>query len=259
MAELRPERSGPVLTLVLDREPQRNALNGALVAELTAALDEAQRDDTVRVVVITGAGTRAFCAGADLSTGLGGDEGFLGTHEGRRRYGELLQAIAGCARPTVARVNGAALAGGLGLVCACDLAVAAEDAVFGTPEVNVGLFPYMVTAFLMRAIAPKHAMDMVLTGRRVPAPEAARLGLVNRAVPREKLDAEVEALAAELAGKSPAVLRLGKRAIRRTRDAGLETALELLAAQLTINTLAEDAAEGIAAFLEKRPAQWKGR
>jgi enoyl-CoA hydratase/carnithine racemase len=260
MSELRRSLDAGVLTLTLDREAQRNALSGALIAQLLEALAQAETDPGVRVVVLTAAGARVFCAGADLAAGLGGEgEGFLATHEGRRRYGELLQALSGSSRPTVARVAGHALAGGLGLVCACDLALCADDVEFGTPEVNVGLFPYMVTAFLLKAVPPKHALEMVLTGRRVPAREAERLGLVNRAVPRDRLDAEVAALAATLAAKSPAVLRLGKRAMRRARDLPLESALELLASQLTINSLAEDAAEGISSFLEKRPPEWRGR
>jgi enoyl-CoA hydratase len=258
MDELNESRDGSVLTLTLSREPQRNSLSPTLLTGLVAALRRADGDSSVRVVVLTGAGERAFCAGGDLGAGLM-DDGFLGAHEGRRRYGDLLSLLATFEKPTIARVNGLALAGGLGLVCACDLAIAADDAQFGTPEVNVGLFPYMVTALLHRAIAPKHAMELVLTGRRIDAAEAARIGLVNRAVPRSELDASVAQLAKELASKSPAILRLGKRALAKTADAPLGTALELLAAQLSINSLAEDAAEGVAAFLEKRPPDWKGR
>ncbi len=259
MAELNSSLDGAVLTLTLSREAQRNSLSSGLVAELIAALDEAAQQPSVRVVVITGAGPKAFCAGGDLSGAGLADDGFLGIHEGRRRYASLLSRLADYEKPTIARVNGLALAGGLGLVCACDLAVAADDAQFGTPEVNIGLFPYMVTALLGRAVAPKHAMELVLTGRRIDAAEASRIGLINRAVAREQLDDTVRALAEELAGKSPAVLRLGKRAMALTRDASLPTALELLSAQLSINSLTEDAAEGVSAFLEKRAPEWKGR
>jgi enoyl-CoA hydratase/carnithine racemase len=258
MSDLKRALEGPVLTLTLDRESQRNALSVSLVDDLLGALAEAARDPQVRVVVLTGAGARAFCAGGDLGGGPGGD-GFLEAHEGRRRYAALLSSLASFEKPTIARVNGLALAGGLGLVCACDLALATDDAQFGTPEVNVGLFPYMVTALLFRALAPKHAMELVLTGRRIDAAEALRIGLVNRALPRAELDAAVAGLAAELASKSPAVLRLGKRALASTRDLATGPALELLAAQLSVNSLAEDALEGIAAFLEKRPPDWKGR
>ena len=256
--ELARTQDGAVLTLTLSREHARNSLSPSLVASLVAALKDAAADSSVRVVVLTGAGSKAFCAGGDLGSGLM-DDGMLAAHEGRRGYATLLHTLSTLEKPTVAKVNGLALAGGLGLVCGCDLVVAAEDAQFGTPEVNVGLFPYMVTALLFRQVPQKHAMEMVLTGRRYTAPEAERLGLVNRVVPREKLDEETSKLANELAGKSPAILRLGKRAVQKTRDLALDPALELLAAQLSLNTLAEDAAEGVSAFLEKRPPEWKGK
>lgn len=258
MAELETSRNEHVLTLTLSRIAQRNALSANLVEALVAALDEAERDDAVRVVVLTGAGGKAFCAGGDLS-GAGGGEGFLAQHDTRRRYATLLERLVSLEKPVVARVNGHALAGGLGLVCACDLAISTDDAAFGTPEVNVGLFPYMVTALLFRQLAPKHASELVLTGERITADQAVRMGLINQAVPRSQLDEAVGALTSKLAAKSPAVLRLGKRALRQTRDLALAPALELLAAQLSINTLAEDAAEGIGAFLEKRAPDWTGR
>lgn len=257
MTELIASQTGSILTLTLSREAQRNSLSASLVESLIEALKAAETSRDVRVVVLTGAGAKAFCAGGDLSPADA--DGFLSMHEGRRRYATLLSTIANFEKPTIARVNGLALAGGLGLVCACDLAIAADDVQFGTPEVNVGLFPYMVTALLSRSLAPKHVMELVLTGRRFDAREAVRMGLVNQAVPRDGLDAAVGALANELASKSPAILRLGKRAMAQTRDVALGPALELLAAQLSMNAMAEDAAEGVAAFLEKRAPEWKGR
>lgn len=257
MAELEQAYADHVLTLTLSRPAQRNALSASLVDALIAALDEAAQNDRVRVVVLTGAGDKAFCAGGDLA-GAGGD-GFLALHDGRRRYARLLTRLTELEKPVVARINGHALAGGLGLVCACDLAIAADDAQFGTPEVDVGLFPYMVTALLFRQVPTKHANRLVLTGQRIDAQEAVRLGLINEAVPRDQLDDTVGRLAGTLAGKSPAVLRLGKRALTSTRDLSLGPALELLAAQLSVNSLAEDAAEGVSAFLEKRAPAWTGK
>lgn len=258
MVELETTRNEHVATLTLSRVAQRNALSASLVEALIAAVDAAERDERVRVVVLTGAGDKAFCAGGDLS-GSGGDEGFLAQHDARRRYALLLERLVSLEKPVVARVNGHALAGGLGLVCACDLAISTDDASFGTPEVNVGLFPYMVTALLFRQLAPKHASELVLTGERINANQAVQMGLINQAVPRSLLDEAVGTLTSKLAAKSPVVLRLGKRALRQTRDLALTPALELLAAQLSINTLSEDAAEGIGAFLEKRVPDWTGR
>jgi len=188
-----------------------------------------------------------------------GKEGFLAGHEGRRGYGRLLEQLAGFSKPTVARVNGHALGGGLGLVCACDLAVAAEHAEFGTPEVDVGLFPMMVLAWLQRHLGRKRALELVLTGGRLKAQEALGWGLLNRVVPEEGLDAAVRALVQTLSSKSQAVLALGKRAFLRAEGLPLEAATELLAAELSINLTAEDAAEGVLAFLSKRPAVWKDR
>lgn len=258
MVKLEITQKAHVATLTLSRVEQRNALSASLVEALIDALDKAQKDDQVRVVVLTGAGDKAFCAGGDLSS-LGDDDGFLAQHDGRRRYATLLERLVSLEKPVVARINGHALAGGLGLVCACDLAISTDDATFGTPEVNVGLFPYMVTALLFRQLAPKHASELVLTGERIDAATAVQMGLINRAVSRPLLDEAVDALTEKLAVKSPAVLRLGKRALAQTRDLALTPALELLAAQLSINTLADDAAEGIGAFLEKRPPDWTGR
>lgn len=254
---IRAERTGGVLRITIDREAARNSLSAGCVAELRDALAVADRDAEVRVVVLTGAGEKAFCAGGDL--GSLPQDGLLAAHEGRRAYGQLLLEMVRLGRPIVARVNGHALAGGLGLLAACDLAVAADDAQFGTPEIDLGLFPMMAMALIARSVPRKHALDLVLTGRRIDAREAVALGLVNRAVPRAELDAAVDALAQGLAQKSPAVLRLGRRAFHAMSDMGLDQALEYLSAMLSVNALAEDAMEGVAAFFEKRKPQWRGR
>jgi enoyl-CoA hydratase len=243
--------------LTIERPEARNALSAEVVAALSLALARAEADAAVRVVVLTGAGNRVFSAGGDLQ-GMGQD-GPLAAHEARRHYGLLLEQLGAFPKPTVARLNGHALGGGLGLVCACDLAVAVDTAELGTPEVDVGLFPMMVLAWLQRHVGRKRALEMVLTGVRLKAEEALRWGLVNRVVPAAALDATTRALCQLLSAKSQAVLALGKRAFRRAEGLPLEAATELLAAELSLNLTTEDAAEGVLAFLGKRPPTWKDR
>lgn len=256
-SEVRYAVQGGQALVTIDRPRARNALSPAVVQGLMDALGRAEADPEARVVVLTGAGEKVFCAGGDL--GQMGDGGFLATHDGRRSYATLLMRVQGCRKPTVARVNGHALAGGLGLMLACDLAVAAESAELGTPEIDVGLFPMMMMALLQRHLGRKKAMELVMTGDRLPAREALALGLINRVVPAAELDAAVGALATKLAGKSQAVLALGKRAFLTAEDLPLPAALEFLASQLSLNVMAEDAAEGVTAFLEKRPPKWNDR
>ncbi|MGO9830987.1 MAG: enoyl-CoA hydratase/isomerase family protein [Myxococcaceae bacterium] len=243
--------------LTIDRAEARNALSAEVVAALSEGLRRAEAEPTARVVVLTGAGTRVFSAGGDLG-GMGQD-GFLAGHEARRRYGLLLEQLGGFPKPTVARVNGHALGGGLGLLCACDLAVAVDEAELGTPEVDVGLFPMVVLAWLQRHLGRKRALEMVLTGARLSAAQALGWGLLNRVVPRAELDSATGALVQRLSGKSQAVLALGKRAFRRAEGLPLEAATELLSAELSVNLTTEDAAEGVLAFLGKRSPEWKDR
>ncbi len=257
MADVRIERRDAALWLTIDRPERRNALTPAAIAGLIDGLAAADADPAVRVVVLTGAGDRAFCAGGSLEPATGG--GFLGGHDGRRAYGQLLLRLQACRRPTVAMVNGHALAGGLGLVLACDLAVAAEEATFGLPEIDVGLFPYQVLGVLARHVGRKPALELAMTGRRLPAAEALALGLVGQVVPAAELAAATARLVEALAGKSAAVLALGKRAFYAAEDLPLGPALELLAAHLSLNAGLEDAAEGMAAFREKRLPSWKDR
>lgn len=254
------EEKDRVGTITLSREERRNAISPTMLLELFDALRKYDDDAGVLAIVLTGAGSKAFCAGADLSESMSTTASLLDRHEGQRKFAELLRVITDLKKPLVGRINGNALGGGLGLACACDIVVAADDCRFGTPEISIGLFPYVITAIMLRcASSPKRLMEMMLTGDRLDAKEAQELGLVNHVVPRAQLDAKVDEITMKLRGKSPAVLRLGRRAFYTARDMGYENALEYLASVLAINTAAEDVTEGITAFLEKREPQWKGR
>jgi enoyl-CoA hydratase/carnithine racemase len=255
--EVRYEVQGGAARLTIDRESVRNALSPEVVASPRELLGRADADPSVRVVVLTGAGQKAFCAGAELGGGL--EEGFLASHEARRAYGQLLLSFQSISKPTIARVNGHALAGGLGLVLACDLAVAVESATFGTPEIDRGLFPMNLLALLQRHLGRKRALELLLTGDRLTAQQALNWGLVSRVVPAQELDDATDGLAHKLAGKSRAILALGRRSFFTAEDLPLPQALEFLSAQLSLNALAEDAAEGVSAFFEKRPPSWADR
>ena len=248
--------------LTINRPEVRNAMSWEVMGGLRRALAVAGEDDDVRVVVLAGAGDRAFCSGADLgsmSGHHGSEEGALALHTARGELAEVFRALWGLGKPTVARVQGFAMAGGFGLALACDLVVASERARFGAPEINVGLWPFMITVPMVRSMAPKKALELMLTGRAVDAHEADRLGFVTKVVPHDELDAEVDALADALAAKSPAVMKLGRDAFYAVWDVDASEALRHLQAMLSITAQTEDAAEGMAAFLEKRPPSWRGR
>lgn len=249
-----------VATITLSREERRNAISSTMMTELLDAIKKYDDDQNTVAIVLTGAGSKVFCAGADFGESMGATASFLDRHEEQRKFAELFKIIKGLKKPLLGRINGHALGGGLGLACACDIVIAADDCRFGTPEINVGLFPYVIMATLLRfTSAPKRLLEMMLTGESVDAKEAQQLGLVNYAVPREQLDAKVDEITKKIVNKSPAILRLGRRAFYTMRDMEYEKALEYLASMLAINTMAEDVAEGIAAFLEKREPVWKGK
>jgi enoyl-CoA hydratase len=249
----------PAAWLTINRPDRRNALSDEVIEGLIGGLDRATSEPRARVVVLTGAGDRAFCAGGDLTSTMAPQEGRVAQHERRGRIGDLLIGIARHAKPVVARANGVALAGGFGLMMACDLVVAADDAEFGTPEINLGLWPFMISAVIKRNVPRKVALEMMMTGRRYSAAEAERWGMVNRVVPRGELDGAVGALVDELAGKSSLVLRLGKESFGRVDEMALEPALRYLNALLTVDLESEDVVEGVSAFMEKREPKWKDR
>jgi enoyl-CoA hydratase/carnithine racemase len=248
--------AGPVARVTLNRPDKRNPIGPETCGELVHALGHLRDAAPVRVVVLTGAGT-VFSAGGDLSGMAAGRAGDGGVPPAS--LVELFTTMHGLGKPIVAMVNGHALAGGLGLMVACDLVIAADTATFGTTEINVGLWPMMITAEITRSIGRKKTLEMMLTGRRFDAAEALACGLVNRVVPAASLDAETMKLATELAAKSPAAIALGLRAFYRSQDMELEPQLRFLEAELGRVLALEDAAEGIAAFLGKRPPVWKGR
>src|SRR5579884_1746172 len=257
-SEVLYDTDGGVARITINRPERRNAMSAAVMTGLRAAVGRARVDPEVRVVILSGAGDRAFCAGADL-TGMAAGAGFLELHDGRGELAALFEDLRSLGKPTIARVRGYALAGGFGLALACDMVIAAEDAQFGTPEVDVGLWPYMITVPLVRSMPPKKALELMLTGRRVDATEALAIGFVNRVVPVAQLDPAVDELAATLASKSPAVTRLGRDSFYRVWDMEAAPALAHLHSMLSLTTLTEDSREGIAAFNEKRKAKWTGR
>lgn len=254
------ETKGKAGIITLSREERRNAVSPTMTVELLDALKEYDGASNILVMVLTGAGSKAFCAGADFAEAMSGTASFLGRHEEQRKFAELFKVIKGLQKPLLGRINGHALGGGFGLACSCDIVIAADDCRFGTPEINVGLFPYVIMATLLRSTsAPKKLIEMMLTGERLDAREAQGLGLVNHVVPRDQLNAKVDEIIEKITSKSPAILRLGRRAFYTMRDMEYEKALEYLSSMLAINTMADDVAEGISAFLEKREPHWKGK
>jgi len=246
-----------VAWLTIHREPQRNAISAEALDQFLESLDRAEKDRDVRVVLVTGQGDRAFCSGADLGAGIGrsGDQGA----DAFARYAGLLKRLAGFPKPTVARVNGSCMAGGMGLMLACDIAIAVSSAKFGTPEVNVGLFPMMIGALIFRNVTRRKAMEMVLLGEKLGAEEAREMGLVTRVVAPEDLDPEVGRVLDTLKAKSPIGMKIGKEAFYRMADMPFEQALDYLCGKLAEVASTEDAVEGITAFIEKRKPLFRGR
>ncbi len=247
-----------VARVTLNRPEVRNALNEALLGELDAALRRLEGDPAARVIVLRGAGDRAFCAGADLKRVR--DRGT--TLQARESFGGLARILEYMARmrtPVIAQVHGYALAGGCGLAAGCDVVVAGDDAVFGLPEIKVGLLPLIVMAPILRAVGRKRGLLMILSGEPVSAREAYEMGLVSRLVPRAELEGAVSALARTLAGYSPTALGLAKEAAVMVPDMEYGAALRYLRELITLVALSDDAREGIAAFFEKRPPRFTGR
>jgi enoyl-CoA hydratase len=249
---------GPVATITLNRPEQRNPLSPSMMRDLRAALAWSKVESTVAVVILTGAGDRAFCAGADLSA-FGGDKSPLELHHGRHALIDLFIEMAELGKPIIGRINGHALAGGFGLACACDLLVAVDTATFGTPEINVGVWPMMIQAVLRSNLPRKVVLEMIMLGDRWSATQLQEHGLISRVVPADGLDQETQRLAVRLAEKSTAIMRLGRDSFYRQQDMDFGSALEYLQSQVALVMLTEDSVEGRKAFFEKRPAQYSGR
>lgn len=259
MSEVVATRDGRVLRLFIDREEKRNALSRDVLQGLLDGVQTATSDDDVTAVLVCSAGERVFSAGADLAV-MANDATGLEQHEGRGLLRDLVVGMRHCPKPIVARVQGLCLAGGIGLAAGCDVVLAKESAAFGMPEVERGLWPFMVSALLTRHVSPKHAMDYMLTGERFDARTAWQIGLVSRVYADDVFDDEVAAYVEKVANAAPVAVRLGKAAwVSASETEPLPAALEAMQAQLSLLTTTKDVAEGIAAFFEKRPPQWSGR
>jgi enoyl-CoA hydratase len=251
-------REDGVATITLNQPEKRNALSNQMLDELTEGLESARDDERVRCVVLTSSHDRVFSAGASLDQ-FGADVPLVHKHFGTERLPRLFKTILQLGKPTICAANGHVLAGALGVALACDLIVAKDGASFGTPEINVGVFPFMIMALIYRNVPRKKTNELLLLGERLSAEEAREAGIVNRVVAADEFDAAVDDWATQLASKSPLLMKLGKDAMYRQLDMPFEDALEFLRSQLSVAFTTEDIQEGVRAFFEKRDPSWTGR
>lgn len=251
------ERRGTVQYITINRVQRRNALNPDVMARIGAGVREAVADPSARAIVLTGAGEKAFCAGADLAVGT---STFLHDYASPTMpLADLMREVRAAPLPVIARVNGACVAGGMGLLAMCDMAVASDNAIFGLPEVKIGMFPFQVLAVLGELLAPRHLNELCMTGEPISAVEAKAIGLINHVVPLAELDAKTDWLVSRLVDKSPTALRRGKYVMRAMEGMTFPQRMAFTESQVALSASTEDAKEGVASFNEKRPPVWTGR
>ena len=259
MPDVRRERKGQALWLTIDREERRNALNESVLDGLGAGVMEADEATEIRAVVITGAGEKAFCAGGDLKPNAEGDPFSVDPAERDNPAVKLFRTIVESRVPVIARVNGHALAGGFGLVCACDFAIVADHARLGVPEARIGIFPMMILPFMLRTIPRRKLLELCVTGEPISAADALSYGVVNYVVPAAALDGKVDALVGSITASSPTAISIGRRALATIDSLSLQAGLEYAQRVLPQLARTQDAREGFRAFNEKRSPVWPGR
>jgi enoyl-CoA hydratase/carnithine racemase len=244
--------------ITINREERRNALNEQVVRSIDGGIADAVLGGAARAIVLTGAGDKAFCAGADLARNVKGGAFAVDFARPRHYIVDLFKRLQECTLPVIARVNGHVMAGGFGLLCACDLAVAADDIRIGTTESKIGMTPMMILPYMLRVLPPRRLQEMCFTGEQFSAREALDWGVLNYVVPRAELDQKVNWLLARITDKSPTAIRLGKQAFNAMRDMSLRESLEYAQAMVPVMSSTEDAREGMAAFQDKRAPKFTG-
>jgi enoyl-CoA hydratase len=255
---IRYEVEDGVATVTLDQPDTRNALSAQMIGELLDALESARADESARCLVLRSSHDKVFSSGANLA-GFEADTPLVEKHFGADGLARVFRLLIELPKPTLCAANGHVVAGALGLALACDLVLAREDATFGTPEIGVGAFPFMIMALIYRNVPRKKTNELLLLGERVGAEDARQAGIVNRVVSADEFDAAVADWAGRLASRSPVIMRLGKEAMARQLDMPLDDALDYLRSQLSIALSTEDVQEGVRAFFEKRDPEWRGR
>lgn len=250
------EKRGQAFWITINRPDKRNALNASVFAGIVDGYRRAHEDDDVRVIVLTGTGTKAFCAGADLQPGAGFA---FDLSKPNFEYADMLRTAQSATKPTIARINGVCMAGGIGLLCMTDMAIASDDVIFGLPEVKVGVFPMQVLS-LLQSIAPQRLVrEWCITGEPFSAAEAKDAGLLNHVVPAGELDAKVDWLVSRIVDKSPTAIRRGKYAMRALGSMSFDQGIAYTELQIAILAMTQDAKEGMAAFAGKRKPVWTGK